>query len=336
MLFALNKSGIPGGSTDRSRTRLTRGTMGKNMIRLEAEASDTGKRLDHFLQDRLREYSRSRLQDWIKQGLVRVDGVACSKSSYELRCGEAIDVEPVARQALKALPEDLPIDILYEDDDLLAVNKPSGLVVHAGAGRHDGTLVNRLVHRFGTLSNVGGELRPGIVHRLDRETSGVLLVAKTDSAHVGLSSQFAKRTTEKRYLALVHGLLAQDAGRITAPISRDMIRRTRMTTKNTNGRASLTDYKVLERFKERKLTYLEVKIGTGRTHQIRVHMASIGHPVFGDKLYGAPAPPAGFDRFFLHAWKIGFDQPTTGERVEIEAPLPDDLQALLKQKRSPD
>ena len=300
------------------------------MMRLEAEPSDVGKRLDHFLQDKLREYSRSRLQDWIKRGLVTVAGAACTKPSFELRGGETVEVEPEARVALKALPEDLPVEILYEDDDLLAVNKPSGLVVHAGAGRHDGTLVNRLVHRFGTLSNVGGELRPGIVHRLDRETSGVLLVAKTDAAHRGLSAQFAKRTTDKKYLALVHGLLAQDEGRITSPISRDMIRRTRMTTKNTNGRASLTDYKVLTRFKERKLTYIEVRIGTGRTHQIRVHMSSIGHAVFGDKLYGAPAAPVGFDRFFLHAWRIGFDQPSTGKRVEVEAPLPGDLNALLK------
>ena len=300
------------------------------MMQLVAEVSDAGKRLDHFLQDKLREYSRSRLQDWIKKGLVTIAGAACTKPSFELRGGEAVTVEPVARVALKALPEDLPVEILYEDDDLLAVNKPSGLVVHAGAGRHDGTLVNRLVHRFGTLSNVGGELRPGIVHRLDRETSGVLLVAKTDNAHRGLSAQFAKRTTTKTYLALVHGLVAQETGRITAPISRDMIRRTRMTTKNTSGRASLTDYKVLERMKARKLTYLEVKIGTGRTHQIRVHLSSIGHPVYGDKLYGAPVPVEGFDRFFLHAWRIGFDQPSTGERVEVEAPLPEDLVGLLE------
>lgn len=298
-------------------------------MRLEAGAFDEGKRLDHFLQDQLREYSRSRLQDWIKQGKVMVDGLACTKPSTELEGGEVIDVEPVARVALKAVAEDLPVDVLYEDADLLAVNKPSGLVVHAGAGHHEGTLVNRLVHRFETLSNVAGELRPGIVHRLDRETSGVMLVAKTDAAHKSLAFQFAQRTTEKRYLALVHGLLAQDAGRITSPISRDMIRRVRMTTKNTNGRSALTDYTVLERFKARKLTYVEIRIGTGRTHQIRVHMSSIGHAVFGDKVYGAPAAPEEFDRFFLHAWRIGFDQPTTGKRVEVEAPLPEDLEEVL-------
>ena len=298
-------------------------------MRLETEEIDAGKRLDHFLQDSLREYSRSRLQNWIKQGLVQIDGAPCSKPSFELRGGEVIEVEPVARVPLKALPEDLPVEILYEDDDLLAVNKPSGLVVHAGAGHHDGTLVNRLVHRFGTLSNIGGELRPGIVHRLDRETSGVMLVAKTDAAHRHLAAQFAKRTTDKKYLALVHGLIAQETGRITSPISRDMIRRTRMTTLNTSGRSALTDYRVLRRYPERKLTYLEVKIGTGRTHQIRVHLSSIRHAVYGDKLYGAPAPPEGFDRFFLHAWRIGFDQPSTGTRVEIEAPMPDELKAVL-------
>jgi len=302
------------------------------MIELEAEASDAGKRLDHFLQDKLREYSRSRLQDWIKQGKVRVAGLNGVKASLELRGGEHIEVEPVAMTPLKAEPEALPVDILYEDGDLVAINKPSGLVVHAGAGHHDGTLVNRLVHRFGTLSNVGGDLRPGIVHRLDRETSGVILVAKTDAAHRSLAAQFSGRTTEKTYLALVQGALAQETGRITAPIARDPVRRTRMTTRNPAGRTALTDYRVLRRWP--KHTYLEVRIGTGRTHQIRVHMASIGHPVYGDKLYGAPAPAAGFDRFFLHAWRIGFALPLSGERVVVEAPLPLELEQVLAGKLS--
>jgi 23S rRNA pseudouridine1911/1915/1917 synthase len=297
------------------------------MMRLEAEASDAGKRLDHFLQDRLHEFSRSRLQDWIKQGLVLVDGSAKAKASSELRGGEIIEVEPAALPPLKAEPEDLPVDVLYEDDDVVAINKPSGLVVHAGAGHREGTLVNRLVYRFGLLSQVGGEMRPGIVHRLDRETSGVLLVAKTDAAHRNLAEQFANRTTEKIYLALVHGTLSQETGRITSPISRDMIHRTRMTTRNTSGRTALTDYRVLRRFN--KLTYLEVRIGTGRTHQIRVHLASIRHPVYGDKLYGAPAAPAGFERFFLHAWRIGFEQPSTSKRIVVEAPLPLELEEVL-------
>lgn len=299
-------------------------------MRLDAEASDAGKRLDHFLQQKLRDYSRSRLQDWIKQGRVRVDGEARSKASSELHGGEVIEVEPAPLAPVKAEPEDLPVDVLYEDEDLVAVNKPSGLVVHAGAGHRDGTLVNRLVHRFGALSKAGGDLRPGIVHRLDRETSGVILVAKTDAAHRHLAAQFAKRTTGKTYLALVHGLVAEETGRITSPISRDAVRRTRMTTRNASGRTALTDYRILQRFGGQKLTYLEVRIGTGRTHQIRVHLSSVGHPVYGDKLYGAPAPPAGFGRFFLHAWRIAFDQPSSGRRIEVEAPLPGGLEEVLK------
>jgi 23S rRNA pseudouridine1911/1915/1917 synthase len=296
-------------------------------MRLGPTPADAGKRLDHFLQDHLRDFSRSRLQNWVKQGRVTIDGTPQSKTSYLLRGGEEIDVEPLELAPVKAEPEALPVDVLYEDADLVAINKPSGLVVHAGAGRHEGTLVNRLVHRFQNLSQLGGDLRPGIVHRLDRETSGVLLVAKTDLAHRHLSAQFADRTTEKTYLALVHGSVKAESGRITSPISRDRVHRTRMTSRNPAGRAALTEYKVLERWP--KFTYLEVHIGTGRTHQIRVHLSSIRHPVYGDKLYGAPAPPSDFNRFFLHAWRIGFAKPTTGERITIEAPVPPDLLRVL-------
>jgi 23S rRNA pseudouridine1911/1915/1917 synthase len=282
--------------------------------------------LDHFLQERLPQYSRSRLQEWIKQGRVRVDG-AGAKASHLLRGSEGVLIEPAALPPLKAVPEDLPLDILYEDDDVIAVNKPAGMVVHAGAGRHTGTLTNALVHRFGQLSSVGGEQRPGIVHRLDRYTSGVLLVARTDAAHRHLAQQFTRRTTEKTYLALVEGSLKTDRGRIETPIIRDPVRRTRMTTKLGRGRAAITEYQVLRRFAG--ASYLEVKIGTGRTHQIRVHLASIGHPVIGDKLYGAAASP--FGRYFLHAHKIGFSRPSTGERIAITAPLPLELEEYLEQ-----
>jgi 23S rRNA pseudouridine1911/1915/1917 synthase len=266
------------------------------------------------------------LQEWIKQGRVRVDG-AGAKASHLLRGSEGVLIEPAALPPLKAVPEDLPLDILYEDDDVIAVNKPAGMVVHAGAGRHTGTLTNALVHRFGQLSSVGGEQRPGIVHRLDRYTSGVLLVARTDAAHRHLAQQFARRTTEKTYLALVEGSLKTDCGRIETPIIRDPVRRTRMTTKLGRGRAAITEYQVLRRFAG--ASYLEVKIGTGRTHQIRVHLASIGHPVIGDKLYGAAASP--FGRYFLHAHKIGFSRPSTGERIAITAPLPLELEEYLEQ-----
>jgi 23S rRNA pseudouridine1911/1915/1917 synthase len=206
---------------------------------------------------------------------------------------------------------------------VLAINKPAGLVVHAGAGHHSGTLVNRLVHRFQSLSGVGGELRPGIVHRLDKETSGVLLVARTDAAHRDLAAQFAGRTVEKTYLALVERSLRTDSGRIAKPIARDPHHRTRMTARLGSGREALTEYQVKERFP--KFTFLQVRIGTGRTHQIRVHLASLGHPVAGDHLYGAAAGP----RMFLHAWRIGFTSPATGERVSVEAPLPSELEQWL-------
>jgi len=288
-----------------------------------ATESDSGKRLDHFLLEKLPKYSRARLQTWIKDGLVVVDGRA-ARSSLALKGSERIEVSPGELPPLSAQPEDLPIEILYQDPSVIAINKPAGLVVHAGAGSHSGTLVNRLVHHFQTLSQVGGELRPGIVHRLDKGTSGVLLVARTDVAHQNLAAQFSGRTVEKTYLALVHGVVKQDSGRITAPIARDPGKRIRMTTKIREGRMALTEYKVLKRFD--KFTYLEVRIGTGRTHQIRVHLSSIGHPVAGDNLYGAPP----LDRFFLHAWKIGFTSPATGERVQVEAPLAEDLGKWLR------
>ncbi len=291
-----------------------------------AEVADAGKRLDHYLRDRFPGYSRSRLQSWIKDGRVRVDGAA-AKAALLLRGREHIEVSPAELPPLRATAEDLPVEVLYEDAAVVAVNKPAGLVVHAGAGAHAGTLVNRLVHRFASLSRTGGDLRPGIVHRLDRGTSGVLLVARTDPAHRNLAAQFAGRTVEKTYLALVHGRVRADSGRITKPIARDPVRRTRMTARLGTGREALTSYRVLERFE--RFTYLEVRIGTGRTHQIRVHLASIGHPVAGDRLYGAPANA----RVFLHAGRIAFTSPATGDRVTVEAPLPAELEGWLEKAR---
>jgi 23S rRNA pseudouridine1911/1915/1917 synthase len=285
-------------------------------------AGEGAKRLDHFLQENFTEYSRSRIQSWIRDGQVQVNGAA-AKASLLLRGGERVEVCPSDLPPLKATPEDLPIEILYQDEALIAVNKPAGMAVHAGAGRHDGTLVNRLVHHFQGLSQVGGDLRPGIVHRLDKDTSGVLLVARTDAAHRALAAQFSGRSIEKVYLALVHGRLNADSGRITRPISRDPVRRTRMTARLETGREAITDYRVRQRWD--KFTFLEVRIKTGRTHQIRVHLAHLGHPVAGDRLYGAPAA----QRLFLHAWRIGFITPATGEKVTVEAPLPRDLDVWL-------
>jgi 23S rRNA pseudouridine1911/1915/1917 synthase len=281
---------------------------------LIAGEKDVNKRLDHFLQEQLPEYSRSRLQAWVKDGHVAVDGVP-AKVSHQLRGGERVEVQPANLTPLKATPENLPVEVLYEDDAVLAINKPAGMVVHAGAGNHDGTLVNRLVHRFQGLSHVGGDLRPGIVHRLDKDTSGVILVARTDAAHRSLAAQFSERTVDKTYLALVRGRIQDETGRVTKPIARDPVRRTRMTAGLGTGREALTDYRVLQRFE--KFTYLEVRIGTGRTHQIRVHLLSLGHSVAGDLVYG------------LHAWRIEFESPATGERVQVEAPLPADLAEWL-------
>jgi 23S rRNA pseudouridine1911/1915/1917 synthase len=291
---------------------------------IKTTGEDAGKRLDQLLQSHLPDYSRSRLQDWIKGGRVLVNGLV-QKPSYAIRGGEQIEVEPANLPPLRAFAEDIPIDILHVDQDLIAVNKPAGLVVHAGAGQHSGTLVNALLHQFKTLSSVGGDERPGIVHRIDKDTSGVLLVARTDAAHRSLAEQFASRKVEKTYLALVQGRLAKAEGKISTPITRDPVRRIRMTARLGQGRASLTTYKTLEQFD--RFTYLEVKIGTGRTHQIRVHMASLGHPVAGDTLYGAAA--AEYGRFFLHAWRIRFLSPSTGEPISLEAPLPPVLEEWL-------
>jgi 23S rRNA pseudouridine1911/1915/1917 synthase len=286
-------------------------------------ASDAGKRLDHYLQERLADYSRARIQTWIRNGRVLVNGAA-AKASLLLRGGEHVHVTPEDLPPLKATAEDLPIEVLYEDESVIAVNKPAGLVVHAGAGTHSGTLVNRLVHHFSSLSKIGGEQRPGIVHRLDRGTSGVMLVARTDAAHRALAGQFASRTVEKIYVALVEGRTT-DSGRIDTPISRDPVRRTRMTARLGHGREAHSEFRVRQRFEG--FTLLEVRIGTGRTHQIRAHLASIGHPVAGDRVYGARAAK----RIFLHAWRIGFTSPATGERVSVEVPLPAELGGWLKE-----
>jgi 23S rRNA pseudouridine1911/1915/1917 synthase len=293
-------------------------------ISLEAGAEDKGKRLDSFLHERLPEYSRARLQSWIKAGRVQVNDETV-RPSYVLRGREQLQVAPGELPPLKAEPEDIPLSILYEDNDVIVVDKPAGMVVHAGAGHREGTLVNALLHRFGRLSAVGGDLRPGIVHRLDKETSGVLVVARTDRAHQALAAQFQSREVEKVYCALVHGHPPQ-AGSIDKPVARDPVRRTRMTTRVAAGRPALTLFRTLERIG--KFSYLEVKIGTGRTHQIRVHLASAKHPIAGDTLYGAPRviegmPPLG--RFFLHAARIAFRSPSSGALVQVASPLAPEL-----------
>src|SRR5271169_530742 len=254
-----------------------------------------GQRLDRFLTAQLPDTSRARIQQLLAEEKALVNG-SKARPSLRLKGGEQITILGDPQPApLRAMAEDIPLDIVYEDEDLAVVNKPAGMMVHAGAGatddeRNRGTLVNALLHHFGNLSGVGGELRPGIVHRLDKETSGMIVVAKNDAAHRKLGKQFSSRQVKKRYVALVHGWPAKDMGTIDGEISRDAIRRTRMTTRRSGGRAAVTHYEVRERMSSPvgKLALLEVRIETGRTHQIRVHMASIGHPVVGDALYGAP------------------------------------------------
>ncbi len=319
-----------------------------NAVVFAAEPEHAGTRLDQFLVAQLPDLSRARVQELIAQQKVLVDGEP-AKPSLRLRGGESVSVlAPAPRPPLRAIPEEIPLDIVYEDDDLAVINKPAGMMVHAGAGstddaRNRGTLVNALLHRFGALSAVGGELRPGIVHRLDRNTSGLIVVAKNDRAHRRLGEQFARRQVHKTYLALVHGSLKPDKGTVQSAISRDRLRRTRMTTRRAGGREAVSHFRVLRRIDSPygNFTLLEVKIETGRTHQIRVHLSSLGHPVVGDALYGAPREilPHGksqpglaalaLPRNFLHAAAIELEQPLTGEPLVLERPLPHDLLEFL-------
>src|SRR5438309_6298556 len=316
-------------------------------ILISVAPEDAGKRLDQFLVSQLPGLSRARVQQLISEQKVVLNGSA-AKASFRLRGSERIAVlGPQQAPPLRAIPEEIPLEIVYEDDDLGVVNKPAGMMVHAGAGatedeRNKGTLVNALLHRFGSLSGLGGELRPGIVHRLDRGTSGLIVVAKNDLAHRRLAAQFAQRKVKKKYVALVHGWLKADSGRISSSISRDRVRRTRMTTRRQGGREAITHYHVRRRLDSRygKFSLLEVKIDTGRTHQIRVHLASLGHPVAGDTLYGAPRElrcrankssdlPVSLRRNFLHAAALEFEHPRTGKALSFSCPLPQELEDLL-------
>ena len=335
---------------------------------LQATPDDTGTRLDQYLVANIPDISRVRVQQLLADEKILVNG-APAKPSLKLRGMEAIEILGRPHAApLKAAAEDIPLDIVYEDDDLAVINKPAGMLVHAGAGtgddpRNRGTLVNALLFHFKDLSNINGELRPGIVHRLDKDTSGLIVVAKNDSTHRKLSEQFADRLVSKNYIALVHGSVKQEKGTINAPISRDRAQRTRMSTRLPGGRDAISHYTVTERITSPfgKFTLVEVKIDTGRTHQIRVHMASIGHPVVGDTLYGAPAtissqtlareargtaisarntarktrqgggmPAKSADislaRNFLHAASIEFKHPRTGKLLSFMRPLPPELE----------
>ena len=301
--------------------------------------NEAGQRLDQRIANRFSNVSRTRVQELIDAGLVLVNS-RTAKGSHRLRAGEHIQIQIHPRPPLRAEAESIPLNILYEDADVIAVHKPAGMSVHAGAGTTRGTLVNALLGRGQALSHGADALRPGIVHRLDKGTSGIILAAKNDVAHAKLSEAFRQREIKKTYLALVQDVLKDDSGTIDLAIARDPRRRTRMTARRSivlgNAREARTDWRVLARVDATSL--LEVQLHTGRTHQIRVHFAALRHPVVGDTLYGAAAqlrigkimlPP--LHRNFLHAAKLGFAQPRTGAWIDLRAPLPQDLRTFLKQ-----
>jgi 23S rRNA pseudouridine1911/1915/1917 synthase len=282
-------------------------------------------RLDRFLAANLPQFSRSRLQQLIRDGFVRVNGAA-ARPSDSIRTRDKIDVTEPPPVPLDTPAQAIDLKILFEDDDLIVLDKPPGLVVHPGAGHRDRTLVNGLLHHCPNLSGIGGEERPGIVHRLDKDTSGCIVVAKNDQAHRDLAAQFAARTIEKIYLALVAGKLPAQSGTIDENISRHRVHRQRMTAGSARGRAAKTEYRVLREGPAASL--IECRLHSGRTHQIRVHLHHFGHPVLGDKLY-APKFARNAPRQMLHAWKLGFTHPRTGEWQNFEAPVPDDFEETL-------
>jgi 23S rRNA pseudouridine1911/1915/1917 synthase len=300
-----------------------------------------GERLDRYLAGEIANCSRSQIQRLIVEGRVRVPRVKVTKANVALRTGDHVEVELPDAAAAAPQAENLPLDILFDDPDVVVINKPAGLVVHPGAGHGSGTLVNALLHHVRDLSGIGGEIRPGIVHRLDKGTSGVMVVAKNDAAHQELARQFHDREVEKEYVALVWGLV-QQRKRIDAAIGRDPANRQKMSTKARRARAASTRVTWARDLKG--LTLLRVAIATGRTHQIRVHLSAIGHPIVGDALYGGThrrvaGPLRAVQRLtrpFLHAERIAFTHPRTGERLSFAAPLPADLEGILRDVTPPE
>ena len=303
--------------------------------------SEVGGRIDQFLLRTGRFASRHQIQVLIQDGSVRVDERTV-KPAYRLKAGERIAVTVPPPEPVESVPEAIPLDVVFEDPDLLVVDKPAGMVVHPAAGHRGGTLVNALLHHCRDLSGIGGHLRPGIVHRLDKQTSGLLVVAKGDEAHLALSRQFQKHTILREYVGLVRGTLREDSGRVDAPVGRHRTERKKMSTRSRRGRNAVTHWRVDRRFAGFDLVRFTLE--TGRTHQIRVHMAAIGHPIVGDHVYGGKkrgalegvgdprlrAALGTLDRFFLHAARLGFAHPRTGEPLEFHRPLPPELESVLR------
>ena len=286
-------------------------------------------RIDRFLGSRLEQVSRSYLQKLVKDGAVLVNGKPV-KSSYKVENGDRIRLEIPDAVEPEIEAEPMALDILYEDSDIILINKPKGMVVHPAAGHYSGTLVNGLMaHCKNELSGINGVMRPGIVHRIDMDTTGVLIVCKNDKAHNAIAEQLKVHSITRKYYAIVHGVLKADTGTVNAPIGRHPVDRKKMSINEKNGKEAVTHYRVLQRF--RRFTFVECQLETGRTHQIRVHMASIGHPLLGDQVYGpAKVPFSGLQGQTLHAGVLGIIHPSTGEYMEFTAPLPAYFEAILK------
>lgn len=292
---------------------------------------EAGVRIDRYLSDQCQDISRSYLQKLLKEQSVLVEEKPV-KSNYKVNAGDRISLTLPEIREPEIIPEEIPLDIVYEDKDIILINKPKGMVVHPAAGHYSGTLVNGLMsHCRSELSGINGVMRPGIVHRIDMDTTGVLIVCKNDMAHNSISEQLKEHSITRKYAAIVHGVLKDDEGTINAPIGRHPIDRKKMSINEKNGREAVTHYRVLERF--RQFTYIECQLETGRTHQIRVHMASIGHPLLGDSVYGPAKCPFRLTGQTLHAGVLGIIHPRTGEYMEFTAPLPAYFEELLRKLR---
>lgn len=297
------------------------------VLEFQVDASAEGKRIDLFLAENVEGQSRSYLQKLVKEQHVLVDGTPV-KSNYKVKNKNVVQVEIPDPVALEVEARPMELDILYEDEDVILINKPKGMVVHPAPGHDKDTLVNGLLyHCEGNLSGINGILRPGIVHRIDKDTTGVLVICKNDMAHNSLAEQLKVHSITRRYRAIVHGVIREETGEINAPIGRNEKDRLKMAVNEKNGKPAITHYQVLERF--RNFTYIECQLETGRTHQIRVHMASIGHPLLGDELYGPAKCPYSLEGQTLHAMALGFIHPRTGEYMEFTAPLPEYFEKLL-------
>ena len=291
-----------------------------------------GERIDKFLTESCPDFSRSFLQKLLKSGLVDVNGKAV-KSSYRLSAGESVFFEVPEAVEAEIKAENIPLDILYEDEDLILINKPKGMVVHPAAGHYEGTLVNGLMyHCKDQLSGINGVMRPGIVHRIDMDTTGVLVVCKNDFSHNSIAEQLKVHSITRKYYAIVYGNIKEDEGTVHAPIGRHPTDRKKMSINSKNGRDAITHYRVLERFGQ--YTYIECQLETGRTHQIRVHMTSLGHPLLGDEVYGPSKQPFHLQGQTLHAGVLGFIHPRTGNYMEFQAPLPEYFDELLRKLRT--